>query len=1330
MASHITSASKPTPETHINVDNHARDYVHLAPPHWESESPGASKVPIVDPHHTATEGWHAPYLRRRTLTLFIIIFLICIIILQGLVVASDKQIGLGTSQERLHYLWTYGPTAFLTLLASFWARVACQAKLAAPWSRMSRGPGGAKQTVLLDYLSMWLPISIFQAVRNMDFSVVAASANLIIIRVLIVISTALITLSPVQVLRSEVPLVLKSRFAENSTGIRNSPLAYYTLEGLIRFNSTASDGFTSDWAYQLVESMTPKTNHFSATVDGFSAGLDCESAKISLVDSNRAVINKTDYTRVRMTLESAECSMFLPMFGPSAARQIGTPSTFLRFLQGGCNGSTLNEDLYRVGIISSTINYTDMVFAQHVERPAVQDVYNVSSTLIRSTGLICKPTYGVRPIDLIKNDTKTYISIPSESAPRQLNQVRSWDIMTAFFGSFLNLLWTDLQTEYTKTSLIDVRDVQVDVDQPMRAALELSNVTTGLPSVESFFDESSLLHFVQTYYQQYGAIIAHNLLTEVATTPIEGSAWVEQDRLVVRSLAAHLMTGFLILAIGLVFVIWCMTVRQPVLPRSPSSLIGTAALLANSRVFLNSLHGMGAASLDSLRDLMDCWEYETKTENGCFAVHNHQRLPTNDDLEVRGSERHNSHPRTLRPILRIGVYAILIAIIVVLEVTLKISQSDKGLGDAGDETYVHYLWTTIPAVVLTLFGMYFAGVDFDTRALTPYVNLSRGATFETSVGLDLVDRFTLPTIVKEITTKSYAALASTTTVALTSLLTIFTASLFYTTSVPTVFPAALNTKSLIYTGKLESGAVPDGEGILASSLIFLSNLSYPAFTYEDLVFPEVELTGIDSDGSNNHNSSNFMINATVSAMRSHLSCKIYDQSEIQANITLGTNVTRYYRDASHNSTAKYNYLNPLRVVIKGESCNMDPDIGTNLLLGTDVNATSGYFGYGDAAMAGSFVTGCSDFLYMWGSWSRPSEGNTGAVVSASAMGCNESYESVDVSTTFLGPDLRIDPAYPPRPDEATMRAMAIPQEHKDNYIYYRLVPMTGVMNLDTFFTLATTSRYGMPLALLEDPSNAHIVADVIKFHHGIIRAQVASSSYRGSVRPSSTDIPAGISVVGQMNQTTSNPAIVDDTSTRRRVVQDPASTHVIEALLVATLVCSMVGWFLMRNTDVLPRSPTSIASVAALLSDGNLLQYLPAGAEWTGTGDLAGMFDKLAVFCLGWQPSTDACGDRYAICVMPGASQNEKAFSINEERPVQATTPETSPPEHQREESLSGIGYLRVSQRTTLLHRNVSDSSSFHRGEEMEEIPVSPVSSMLPIQTWDDAWDQTSGRHH
>lgn len=82
------------------------------------------------PNRPSATAWTPLYLRTWVLTCFLFLFLAMLAALQVLLSISNLHHGIANSQDRLHYLWTYSPTAFLTLVMVFWDRVDYQGQYA------------------------------------------------------------------------------------------------------------------------------------------------------------------------------------------------------------------------------------------------------------------------------------------------------------------------------------------------------------------------------------------------------------------------------------------------------------------------------------------------------------------------------------------------------------------------------------------------------------------------------------------------------------------------------------------------------------------------------------------------------------------------------------------------------------------------------------------------------------------------------------------------------------------------------------------------------------------------------------------------------------------------------------------------------------------------------------------------------------------------------------------------------------------------------------------------------------------------------------------------
>ena len=180
--------------------------------------PTSISIPSHEHRVHRISGWRPSYLRRRVLLAFLIVFCMIIAALETLNRLSERHNGIAPSIESRHYFWTYGPTAILTVVASFWSRVEFQAKQSAPWHSLQLGPQIAEKSVLLDYISPMQPVAIWRPLRNKHFVVAAGVTTSMLLRLLIVFSTGLFSLQQVHVQKVDVPIQIHSNFdAEKSS---------------------------------------------------------------------------------------------------------------------------------------------------------------------------------------------------------------------------------------------------------------------------------------------------------------------------------------------------------------------------------------------------------------------------------------------------------------------------------------------------------------------------------------------------------------------------------------------------------------------------------------------------------------------------------------------------------------------------------------------------------------------------------------------------------------------------------------------------------------------------------------------------------------------------------------------------------------------------------------------------------------------------------------------------------------------------------------------------------------------------------------------------------
>ncbi|KAI0440985.1 hypothetical protein F4803DRAFT_577051 [Xylaria telfairii] len=1164
-------------------------------------TPQAFDIPIADLDKVPLP-WRPFYLRRVVLLGFIILFILIIVAIESLVAISEKNNGIATSMSRDHYLWTYGPTAFLTVVAALWARTEYQSKLVAPWIRLSENHRSkhavpASQTLLLDYISQFSIFTIFSSLRNKDFIVFITLVVSIIIKVLIVLSSGLISLKLTNITRDSYPLVLETKFVDSNARLATTGnLAFYVITGLGSGTLTSlPEGISSEYAFQSVRTNLPNTGlETRVTTDGLRSSLPCDDSVEMILVAARPLSRHSGIDSLNVTISSPGCNLTNVALRGVADHDIAPNYTlFARFEQVQCDTVDGDDGKRILALFGNLTYYTDT--SQTIPNRS-GPVHPRVGILNRSTQLLCVPTYAIEKIQVIHNGTQAKTVIPAHgerASSRMLESVTAWNIMEAQFEAIHSL--DDFVAAFS--SWTNVSMVPVDIDVSMETALK-SYVPPGSQAI-SLFDPVILQHTVEAYYRQVSAFVSKQSLTQPALENVLGSAIISENRFTIHPLVAYSMIGVLVICILFTAVALFIVPTDGFLPHNPSSLLCSISIFLFSRDLLNRLRYSGASDDDHLSHWLRPFTFRSRLAYDI--VPGQTRFCVNVEAEDEGQRERSDqfpqisskiyHPIILHPISRSMLCFGMIGLIVALELLLHKSNLEDGLGDISEDNkvYTHYAWTAVPALVFGALSVTLSTVDAQIRTLAPYMALKRESVSKNVfTQLELLDMTIPVAMYKEFKLKNPWAFATTTALLIASLFTTLSASLFQELSIPSATSIALQANQsflLDKFGDYEPDPHPDNSALI--SLILESNLSFPRFTFNDLAFPQFAPILNLSESNTHLNASTISISTVVPAVRGRMDCY---SPKIHANITL-------------NYTSDYGYYNPLMVLFDEEDYTFQ--------LGTNSNAS--YVGQ----VIGLFSK--TDLLYLWG---KIDYGTSPVIQYMNAMGCNIIFEAVDVNTTFIGTDLNIDFQNPPQPLDSTARNSTLNNGYGgevqnlkyDSYGKLARVDVNPQL-LDPFFGMLVTSPWAIPMSALGDPSASVSVEAAIKFQHGIIQAQTLTEIYAPANTTNST-IAEPISP-GDNDARPLYNATVTDATGRRRVVQDAVSTHILVALLAITLVLFIIGWAGTTGTDVLPRSPTTLASVAALIAGGNLLDRLPTDAQ-SPEDILAALGGPGARLWMGW----------------------------------------------------------------------------------------------------------------
>ncbi|KAK5654609.1 hypothetical protein OQA88_7239 [Cercophora sp. LCS_1] len=1199
------------PAAHASVDQTPPS--DMTPNDTPPEEPLIGGPPSLRQSVAGALPWRPKYLRRTVFISFALLFAIVLIVIEVLLVLSNENDGLATGYIGQQYLWTYGPTAFLTLVAAVWGRVEYQSKVMTPWINLSQHRKDPKRTLLQDYLDDIAPWSLIKAVRSKDYLVAATTATSFLIRALIVLSTGLITLSWTTVHSESYPMVLKDRFVNNGGRLSVvTGLPFYMMTGHAQNNLSYPDGLHEGYAFQSLHTDLPAGTHTRVITDGFQSALDCHPAQLNMTWAKPRDPHFAD-RYLGFTLASKNCKV--QAFNTSAPPWLcesGGACTlvFSRFQKLRCDDAAniSDESGDRILLIFGNLTWT-------LDHSRYEDGYGGPRPgylfkLNRSTQMLCTPVFSLGKLEVVRNGTKTLSATPVGSWNNTLSAISPWSLLDAHEKS-AQMSWSigGAMNGYGGSS-IGISDSVLDTDPFVRIAI----LTHDAPNVvASSLHNATFLHYiVEDYYRHFTAIVAKQFLMQPASINVTGSVAVNGNRVVVQSLAAQWMAGLAVACTFLTAVSIPLVPGRGILPCSPSTITGMVSLLQHSQDLLRRLRYTGLADKQVLGKLLGAAAFASGLSQGPvseqlqFSVFNVGNKTTAEAQMVPTAKLRPTHPIILHPGTRLGLGAVLLGIIITLEALLRKSNQEDGLGDAADDTYLHYTWTAIPALVFGSLALAFSAMDFAIRALEPFAALKRTVTTQTLMSLGLLDMSLPRTITRELKNARFAAVSYTLAFLVASLFTTFSASLYQPVFVEAVGSASLRIReSFPVRDSPYSGG--DVGRLQAASLILASNLSYPKFTYADLAFPTFSLTDVTMPGERSFNSSTIPIRAVIPALRLKFTCRSYSSSDMTLNLTL------------NDTDLVYKEQTTLGVWINGEfecaSRNKTLDKSTySSHYATETYDTT-VFGVFRALLWKNLVT-CSDYVYMWGKLAPKLDP---PVQHIADMGCNSTWEAVDVNVSFVGTNLDFDPDRPPVPlDETARRSTGYSQQSFNSSIEYSgLVGFNSEpgLQLDDFFGLLTTSRWAIPANSFSDPLSDNNTREAIKLQNKIIQAQILAGRRTSA---NATNATVADPELGETDDQLAFKATMTEPQARYRVVQDPASTRILQGLLGTALLLLCLGWILMRGTATLAASATSIASVAALVAGGNLVELLPENAAWLSRDEIKEALGQNTRFWMGW----------------------------------------------------------------------------------------------------------------
>ncbi|KAF2965029.1 hypothetical protein GQX73_g8536 [Xylaria multiplex] len=815
--------------------------------------------------------WDPLWLRKSVLFTFTGTFILFLVGLILIWYYANRYDGIPLTLTTNHYAWTYGPTAIFTVVVSLWGRVNYCIMVNQPWHELRCGPQEASKTVLLDYIWPLQVTSFFVAVKHRHIAVATGILIFALLKVVMVISTALFVLEN-SLLSQDIHIRLLSKFDAEKYWDSGGPYSiagvpawnYWSLRKQYRGVTAPLELSTAVTSYSIISKIPEGAGEVSLLVHVFKVNVTCEPATVGWPQSGPA--------------KSFNLTVSLPTGGIGESRTIADESRYI-FV-------AAESDL---SLISSTSGeLATGIFNITIRRAAAVSCdleYSINQGIARG------PAFDTSKIDSLQI---------TEKIQDQIGNLTGMDIleMVLFSGKFANM-----NTDADSVSL-------VSHFTPGFVALvaDSTNITTN--TFDPLLQSTSLKTRMEETLDGLSHQIVREYLLLPDNTTASGSVDYTEQRLYIRPAALWTTVGLLSIISCLVIVVATYIGRKAA-PRSPEILATVAYIISRSPALDVLLGESGAIRQNEIRKELANYDF--------VAGQDRAGMPR---VEVVTPTRQETPPRPPKPPIWLfrrskstkpkyakdsanlqrkkdkgwvpysgRVHAITLTIILpiitiaVLEILWNFSKNDENFvtvsSDSSAAAYaIRYGSTTTVLIISTLFNT----LDFAIATMTPFGALAAGdANPERTILFTIAGDIPPVALYKVIRHMHLGAALSLTASTLGGLLTIVASGLWFSTvtaisrgvtvelqsdwNVDFTGQNSPNSDTMRLLGELEHGSPDD------ATLI-----------WGDVVLPRIgnPQPSMSSDLKETFDSGSLQYNIAVPAIRPFLECS----AVVQPNISI------------------------------------------------------------------------------------------------------------------------------------------------------------------------------------------------------------------------------------------------------------------------------------------------------------------------------------------------------------------------------------------------------------------------------------------------------------
>ena len=1121
---------------------------------------------------------------------------------------------------------------------------------------MAKGPSDVSKSIALDYQSYFSAPSMFlAALRNRHWLVVCNTFTAMSLRLLVVLSMGLFFLQTIPFEQS-VALEVSSAFARFNGNISDMP--WIQFQSIFDAGGQPPFGFDGQTAFQ--EFADPKSNAtLRVVVDGFWSETECVAASIEAINF-RGPVTYGNVTKEYHFLNITSRSEFCPR---------GDVSTYI--------GGELSTIHYNPQVEAERFKYFgrktsrewcgdegDNLFALGYYGIKVNGFNNsaadrsmVEYSFTHGIAAHCRPRYYVGKVEVTLDGLKTTAKQLLSPEPT----VVEWnvtEVIDAFWRKGIS--WEEGYSDeperfgedgYQRRGYMS----EVGESPPVRMGLQLSG-SEVVPKLIKDMDGEMLARGLGAFYRTFAALAVHGEYRIPEHSTVEGKLVSGEIRLVLQPILSHAMTGLLALLCFLSVVSASHLAPRSHPPANPDTILGMALLLRASSSLLCLLSGTGASTLAHVEKLASGTHWTTRQHRIdnmnrfviADATSNVQEPPISDNKvdavqQERVQNLHSSSVATwYRPFVlgvaaRILMSVFLLTVIGALIALLRLSnRTPQGIANAPmDITYLHYLWTSLPSLIMVGIGLFFASVDTHTRSLSGFLFLDTDRATSQQLSTSFADRTAISALITSLRLRAWPIATSTTANILTAFLTISVSSLFVVQLVPIRHTVLL---------QREQRFAPEFVNLTETQVDYVWNIvsalpssdfNYPDGIYENIIIPRHAVTLNDNLHPTPSNATT--LHVRLPALRIGVECALCPSEKCP---TLDYYV---YRRGYPDQIATYLMftllLNDTTLPWDLLDCADYHQITYTIFYsGLRAWDAQGFF-YEDIPLSDAMATPfdpdplspnrtsdsrCPTSQFLWGRMEPPYE-EADDVHHAALLLCTDYADQVDVDVVLGWPGLHME--------SATRPPVVVPGSER------RVEGFLPPVNPYRRYADITRKRYGMSVGDYgEEGRREEVKAAMEDFHRVGMAATIWSSGYlRGFGDEGGTLVAGDLAVDSELfRDVRPEPVegVVLDEGTRR-VVVNAVQVYILVGLMSVLVVLNSASVVVVRKRLV-PKAPGSILGIGSLLADSNVFERLGV-VEREGVGfGVDGEGVKRDTFSMGWFRKGDGDGMVFAIGVNSG----------------------------------------------------------------------------------------------